>query len=637
MNNAQTPEQILKKYWGFDAFRSPQRQIIDSILAQTDTLALLPTGGGKSICFQVPALIMEGTCIVISPLISLMKDQVLNLKKRNIKAAAIISGMRNSEIEAVIDNCLAQHIKILYLSPERLQSETMLTRLLNVKISFIAVDEAHCISQWGYDFRPPYLKISDFRNRYPTTPVMALTATATPQVVEDIQAKLSFKNGRVFQKSFERKNLAYKVFFEENKLNKLVEILQKTQGTAVVYTRSRKLTEDLAKFLVYHQISADFYHAGLTPEQRDSKQKNWMNNKTRVICATNAFGMGIDKPDVRLVVHMNIPDNLESYFQEAGRGGRDEKFSEAITLYENKDISQLEERAEKAFPPKKLIKTVYTALGNFFQLPYGSGLEQSFDFDLDEFCARYRLNKTETYSALKILEKDEYIALPEFLALKSRLTILVNYTDFYALQLKNNNLELFLKTLLRNYSGLFDQYVKIDENKLGNILRISPSEIVKMLHYLHKTKVVDYIRAPHKPQLVFLTERIPTENVIISKEAYEVRKKMHLERVKAMVNFLQNNKVCRSRQLLAYFGEANDNNCGVCDVCLKAKTNTSNPKSLIEQIAQNTQQPIHIQELVLLLHQFNQDEVLHQLNNLIDQGIVNYTSQQKICWQGGLV
>lgn len=631
------PNEVLQKYWGFSSFRFPQQDIIESILAGKDTLALLPTGGGKSICFQIPALILEGTCLVISPLISLMKDQVQNLKKRNIKASAVVSGMRENEIETVLENCKAGKIKILYVSPERLQSEIFKERLLHVKISFIAVDEAHCISQWGYDFRPPYLKIADFRTLYHNLPVMALTATATPNVVIDIQEKLQFKKPNVFSKSFSRSNLAYQVYFEENKWKKLIDVLHENKGSGIVYTRSRKLTEEIAKYLNKAKISADYYHAGLSAQDRDIKQKNWVFGKTRIICATNAFGMGIDKPDVRLVIHMNIPDNLESYFQEAGRGGRDEKFAKAITLFENADISILQDRANQAFPPKPFIKSVYTALGNYFQLPNGSGKEASFEFDIEAFTKRYNFKMVEAYNALKILEKDEYIALTDFLEFKSRLNILVPYRDFYELQLKNKKMEFFLKTLLRNYPGLFDQFVKINENKLAKTLGSTTKNVEEMLHYLHKTKVVDYAKASNKPQIIYTQERIAIENVTISKANYETRKEVHLKRVEAMVNFLTNNKVCRSRQLLAYFGEKNDEDCKVCDVCLKKYSKHHRKSDLVaftEKIRINTQKPIHIQELAINFKEFSDEFFLENINNLINNGILLYDNHQKITWHG---
>jgi len=633
----QTSSSILKKYWGFDNFRFPQDDIINSILEGKDTLALLPTGGGKSICFQVPALILEGTCLVISPLISLMKDQVQNLRRKGINASAIVSGMRQSEIETVLDNCKAGKIRLLYVSPERLQSELFRERLFYVDISFIAVDEAHCISQWGYDFRPSYLKIAELREANPKLPIMALTATATPKVVIDIQEKLNFDKPNVFSKSFFRSNLAYQVYLEENKWKKLLDLFHQNKGSGIVYTRSRKLTHEISKYLTKANISSDYYHAGLSANDRDLKQQNWIEGKTRIICATNAFGMGIDKPDVRLVVHMNIPDNLEAYFQEAGRAGRDEKLSKAITFFEQSDITLLQERAIKAFPPKEFIKSVYLALGNYFQLPNGSGKEISFDFDIDDFAKRYNFNLIETYNSLKILEKENYITLDEFLDLKSRLKIIINYRAFYELQLKNQKMEFFLKTLLRNYPGLFDHYSKINESKLANILQSSLKDVKDMLNYLHKIKVVDYAQASNKPQITYVQERIANENLLISKENYEIRKEVHLDRMKAMINFLTNKNVCRSRQLLAYFGEQNDEDCKVCDVCLKKYPKQHRKTDLVnftEKVKLKTQKPIHIQELALHLKEFSDEFFLENINNLINNGILLYDNQQKISWQG---
>lgn len=631
--NFQKAYEVLKHYWGYDSFRTPQESIISNVLEKHDGLALLPTGGGKSICFQVPALMMQGTCLVVSPLIALMKDQVLNLRKRKVNVQAIIAGMHRQEIETIIDNCKAGKVKLLYLSPERLSSELMRERLREVNISFIAVDEAHCISQWGYDFRPPYLQISEFRALHPEVPIMALTATATPKVVVDIQEKLQFKVQRVFKKSFLRPNLAYKVFFEENKWNQLVSKIKQTNGSGIVYTRSRKLTKEIAQYLLKQNISADFYHAGLTPQERDAKQKAWIENKTRIICATNAFGMGIDKPDVRWVYHMHLPENLESYFQEAGRGGRDLKHAEAITFYENKDIELLEKRAEQAFPPKKYIKSVYTALGNYFQLPIGSGEEQTFEFDIEAFAKRYNFHPAECFSALKVLEKDEYLALTEPFDMKSRVMIKVNYTQLYEIQLKNPKLEHFIKTLLRNYSGLFDGFVKIREDKLAFTLKTETDKVIKSLSYLASIGVIDYIKSTNQPQITFTKERIPTENLILTKENYEKRKKRHLERAKAIVNFLQNDNICRSIQLLKYFGETSDHKCGVCDVCLKSKAYKNPDDELKEQMRKILlHKPINIQDLAHQMKQFPEDEILKVINYWIQNGFVHYNNSQKLSW-----
>jgi ATP-dependent DNA helicase RecQ len=629
------PKEVLKKYWGFDSFRAPQQEIIKNVIDGNDGLALLPTGGGKSICFQVPALMLEGTCIVISPLIALMRDQVLNLRKRKVNAHAIVSGMHPQEIETIIENCKAGKVKLLYLSPERLSSELMRERLSHVKLSFIAVDEAHCISQWGYDFRPPYLKISEFRELIPEVPILALTATATPKVVVDIQEKLNFKKGQVFKKSFLRPNLSYKVYFEENKWNKLISKLKSSIGSGIVYTRSRKLTQEIAKFLLKHNISADFYHAGLKPLEREAKQKAWIENKIRIICATNAFGMGIDKPDVRFVFHLHLPENLESYFQEAGRGGRDLKFSEAITYYENKDIDLLETRAAQAFPPKKFIKSVYTALGNFYQIPVGSGKDQAFEFDLEAFGKRFNFNLIEAHSALKVLEKDEYIHLSDAFDLKSRIWIKVSYTQLYDLQLRNPNLEKFIKTLLRNYPGLFDGFGKINEEKIARILGIKPENVIKMLGYLSSTGVIEYAQATNKPQLMFSKERIADGNLHLSKENYEDRKQKHLERTQAMVDFLTNKNVCRSIQLLSYFGEESEVNCGQCDVCHsktegdKLKGNSS-IENLIKELTRKG--PIHVHELAKHFERFDENQFLNTLNQLIEIGVLQYDKSQKVSW-----
>lgn len=627
---------ILTMYWGYPSFRPPQDKIIASILNKKDTLALLPTGGGKSICFQVPALQLPGVCIVISPLIALMKDQVQNLKKRGIKAEALFSGMTYREVETTIENCKHGGIKLLYLSPERLQSEDLQARLQHVPISFIAVDEAHCISQWGYDFRPPYLKIAEFREQHPDVPVMALTATATPNVANDIMEKLSFETPHKISKSFYRENLAYRVHFTDDKWGKLLSLFQRATGSGIVYTRSRKLTKLIAAFLERNQISADFYHAGLSANVRDTKQQEWQMGKTKVIVATNAFGMGIDKPDVRLVAHLHLPDNLESYFQEAGRAGRDGKPADAVTLVQAADIDQLKKRADMAFPPKSFLKRVYTALGNYFQLAVGSGEGEAFDFDLQAFSKRYEMHPWEVHSALKIMEKQEYLSVSDPFETYSKVQFKVSYEELYRFQLSQEKIEPLIKLLLRNHAGMFDHLVTIREDRLSSSLSTSVDNVKKVLRYLHSIKLIHYQEAKEKPQLVYLKERIPTENLSFTKEVYDDRKRDHMERVTSMINFIENDRICRSRQLLAYFGEQQDQNCGRCDVCLQKKA-TKNVTTYEHDLVKATldqllakEPEVSYQQLVTATREIDPKKTKKLLEWMIQNGEVTLTVTQKI-------
>src|SRR6201996_9595494 len=467
-----TIQEILKTYWNHDSFRPMQEDIIQSVLLGHDTLALLPTGGGKSVCFQVPALAKEGICIVVSPLIALMKDQVENLKEKGIEAVAIVSGMSKREVDLALDNCIYSPVKFLYLSPERLLSELVRERIRYMKVNLIAVDEAHCISQWGYDFRPPYLHIADLRDIHPEVPVLALTATATEDVREDIQQKLRFKNGVIYKKSFARKSISYVVQNEENKFRKLLDIARGVKGSGIVYVRSRKECAEIAKFYNDNGIRADYYHAGLTPDERSKKQESWKTNQTRIMVATNAFGMGIDKPDVRFVIHKDLPESLEAYYQEAGRAGRDEQKAYAVLLYNQSDRFKLERKFELAFPTIDEIKKVYHNLGNYFQLAYDAGGGISFDLDIGDFCSRYKLDPIKTLNALKFLEQDEYLAFSESVFLPSRFRFEVFNEQLYNFQIQNPGWDPFIKTLLRSYGGAFENYVRLKEfdvSRRGNL------------------------------------------------------------------------------------------------------------------------------------------------------------------------
>jgi ATP-dependent DNA helicase RecQ len=566
--------QVLERYWGYKQFRPLQEEIINSILSGRDTLALLPTGGGKSICFQVPAMAIDGICIVISPLIALMKDQVENLLKRGIKAVAITSAMPNREIDVTLENCVNSDIKFLYLSPERLENETFKARVQRMNVSFIAVDEAHCISQWGFDFRPSYLNIASIRTLLKNKPIIALTATATKEVVVEIQEKLEFKNGVVFQKSFERTNLAYVVQKEEDKLRKLIKITSSINGTGIVYVRNRKKTQETAEYLRLNKVYADFYHAGLDAVSRNSKQENWIKNRTRVIVATNAFGMGIDKPDVRFVVHLGLPDTLEAYFQEAGRGGRDEKKAFAVLLYDNSDIEDLKKNTESAFPPIEEIKTIYHALGNFLKVPIGGGNGQVFNFNISDFCNNYTMNALTVFNALKLLEKEGYISLSEAFFQPSRIYFCAAKSEIYEFQIKNQIFDGFIKLLLRSYSGLFDGYVKISEYELAKRSNLPIEKVEQILKTLEKYNILNYSPKNEMPLLIYTRERIDHKQLYFSKENYFKRKENALAKMEAVINYATSSHKCRSKILLSYFDENNENDCGACDVCLEEKRKT---------------------------------------------------------------
>lgn len=559
---------ILKQYWGFDSFRPLQEDIIESVATHgADTLGLLPTGGGKSILFQVPALAAEGLCLVITPLISLMKDQVENLKKRQIKAAAIFSGMTRNEIEVLLNNCQYGAYKFLYISPERISTSLFLEKLPYLNVTFIAIDEAHCISQWGYDFRPSYLKIAELRQYLPNVPVLALTATATPEVVKDIQNRLSFRKENVFRKSFSRKNLTYLVRYTEDKLNYLLRIVNNTKGSGVVYVRLRKKTAEVAEFLNQNRVSADFYHAGIKAEDKDRKQKEWKEGRTRIIVATNAFGMGIDKPDVRFVVHLDLPDSPEAYFQEAGRAGRDEKTAFAVLLFAESDRRKAIARLENGFPPIADIKGIYNALGNYFQLPIGAGAEQSFDFDMYDFAERYKMPLSLVHASVSQLQNDGYLALNDDFYMPSVIRFIVDREELYKIQVANPQVDMFIKLILRMYTGLFTEYVPIDERYIARTAKSEPRLIYEYLKSLSKLNIIQYIPRRATPRLTYITERLENANLRINTKDYRERKERSSKRLAAMLTYAMSRHKCRSRLLLEYFGENDAENCGICDVC----------------------------------------------------------------------
>lgn len=599
------PKQILTRYWGYQSFRPLQEDIIQSVLEGNDTLALLPTGGGKSICYQVPAMAREGLCIVVSPLIALMKDQVNNLIRRGINAVAVYSGQSASEIDVALDNCAYGKVKFLYLSPERLTTDILRMRLQKMNINLIAVDEAHCISQWGYDFRPPYLQISEIRDIVPDVPFLALTATATENVIEDICEKLNFVNGKVFRKSFERKNLVYAVIKEEDKNERLLNICRKVPGTGIVYVRNRRKTKEIAEFLTKNKILADYYHAGLDSKTRDIRQDAWIKESKRVIVSTNAFGMGIDKPNVRFVVHMDLPDSPEAYFQEAGRAGRDEKKAYAILLYNRSDIIDLDHFFELSYPGLDFIKKVYNALGNYFQLAIGSGKDKSFSFVFSDFCNHFGLEKYTTFNALKILEKEGYIFMSEALSNPSRLKILLNKEDLYRFVVANPAYDLFLKVILRSYTGLFSEFTKIDESEISVRSKLNIEKVQTMLKKLHQMHVLHYIPQNKSPQVTFIAPRTEARDLSISPENYADRKKFAKIRIEAIKDYVQSENRCRSTILLDYFGEAYADRCGVCDICLdRNKLNLSklefdNVVELIKPVLQ--QKSLTMKELMATL------------------------------------
>jgi ATP-dependent DNA helicase RecQ len=624
---------VLKEYWGYDDFRPLQLDIIESVGNGRDTLGLMPTGGGKSITFQVPALAMEGVCIVVTPLIALMKDQVENLKQRGIKAAAIYSGMAQYEILAAFDNCELGDYKFLYVSPERLATDLFKTRLKHLTVSMIAVDESHCISQWGYDFRPSYLQIAEIRQLLPGVPVLALTATATPEVVDDIQVRLNFPQKNLFQKSFERQNLVYVVRYVEDKLEQLVHILNRVPGTSVVYVRSRKKTKEIADFLVQQGLSADYFHAGLSDEQKDRKQKAWKSGDCRVIVSTNAFGMGIDKSDVRTVVHMDLPDTLEAYFQEAGRAGRDEQRAFAILLYNKTDETKLKKRINDTFPDKERIKTTYQALADYFEIGVGSAFQAVYPFNLQTFCGMCHLPIIPTYSALKILELAGYLELTEEVDNPSKLMFTVKREDLYQFRTQNPALDELIEVILRSYTGVFTDMIHINEELIGKRLGRSRQTIYEQLMTLDKNHIVTYVPFKKTPFLIYTRSREDSSKLVIPKEAYEERRERYVNRIASVLAYASEKEVCRSRVLLNYFGEKHTLPCGQCDICLAHKARAMKEARFVqleEQIVTLlTETPLSITQLMKQL-QAPEEEVLQVIRHLLDHQKLTQTTAMKL-------
>ncbi len=619
-----SPHEILKKYWGYDSFRTLQEDIINSVLQGNDTLALLPTGGGKSICFQVPALCRDGVCLVVTPLVALMTDQVENLKKLGIVAVEMHSGMHPREIEMAFEKCADGRAKFLYLSPERLETRKFREMLRGINVSLIAVDEAHCISQWGYDFRPPYLRIAEVRTIFPDVPVLALTATAVQRVVTDIQLKLEFKANNVFSKSFVRKNLAYVISKEDDKIKKLLRICKGVKGCGIIYVRNRRLTKETAEILTHNGISADFYHAGLEPAVRVSRQHDWMEGRTRIIVATNAFGMGIDKPDVRLVVHLDLPDTLEAYYQEAGRVGRDGVKSYAVMLFNDHDIVNSRHHLELAWPDPETVRLVYQALGNFLQLPVGAGKDVSFDFDFEKFSSSYKMKPVTVFSALKILERDGYITLNDAWDDPSRMFFACSKEDLYRYQLENAEADKILRIILRSYSGVFTDFTRISENEIARRSGIDSPKVTDLLHRMQKLGILDYLPNKGSPQLIFNTERLNPNDIALSKTFYSQRKKEAFSMLESIIHYATSDSECRSRMLVAYFGETKSEDCGICDVCLSRKRNAISQKQakeielkILEILADN---PFTISEIVREINRFKENDVLAILRWLIEEG-----------------
>ncbi len=586
------PSNILKQYWGFDSFRPLQEEIITAVLEGKDTLALMPTGGGKSLCYQVPAMAQDGMCLVISPLIALMKDQVENLRKKSITAFAIFSGMSRKEVINTFKVASESNCKFLYVSPERLETNLFKEYLPGLHITLIAVDEAHCISQWGYDFRPSYLRIAALREELPEVPVLALTASATPAVQGDICEKLSphplplstgwrgeqtqsigdsFNGWKIFRQSFERPNLSYSVFEVDSKINKIIEILKKVAGTGIVYCKSRRRTKEVSELLRLQRISADFYHAGLAQEDRSKKQEAWINNKTRVIVCTNAFGMGIDKPDVRTVVHADVPDCLENYYQEAGRAGRDGKTSYAVLLHDKKDIPELEQMASLRFPSLEEIRNIYQAVANYLQLPAGTGEGKYYDFDISDFLKKFNLASHTTLYSLKALEQEGWLSFNEQVFLPAKAVFTSTKNVLYDFETANPALEPVIKTLLRAYEGIFDQYASISEKMIAGLLKKEVEEIKKQLGQLLEAGIINYEPQKDTPQLYMLRSRIKAEDITINMVAYNERKEQFQQRMKQMVSYVQETVVCRSQIIGSYFGDGAIRTCGICDNCFRQK------------------------------------------------------------------
>jgi ATP-dependent DNA helicase RecQ len=603
-----TPTDILRNYWGYAFFRPLQQEIIESVLNGKDVLALLPTGGGKSVCYQVPGMLLPGVCLVVSPLIALMKDQVENLRKKGITAFAVYSGMSRKEVLQTMQLAIHSNCKFLYVSPERLETALFKEYLPALEISLLAVDEAHCISQWGYDFRPPYLRIADLREELPGVPVIALTASATPQVQKDIKEKLRFTNEATYQQSFARPNLSYSVFAVDSKINKLVEVLNNVSGSGIVYCKTRRLTKEIASQLQSYGISADFYHAGLTADERNEKQTAWIKNQVRIIVCTNAFGMGIDKPDVRTVVHYNLPDCLENYYQEAGRAGRDGNKAYAVLLYHQGETAELLQQVNIKFPTLQYLRQVYQSVVNYLQLPSGTFENAYYNFDMGDCAKKFQLHVQELLPALKVLEQESYLGFNEQVFIPAKLQFTCNKDTLYQFENDHPLLEPIIKMLLRTYEGIYDQETAINEKSVAYWLKMEADAVKQQLQQLHVYGMVRYTPQKDTPQLFLLQERIKTEDLTINNKAYEERRGQYIQRVQQFINYVSNSQQCRSQLIGGYFGDAEIAACGVCDTCLRQK------KSLPLSAEQFTE---YAQKIMQLLQQpQTTDSVLQALKGI---------------------
>ncbi len=630
-------KQILIKYWGHTNFRPMQEEIIQSVLAMKDTLALLPTGGGKSVCFQIPCLMQDGICVIISPLISLMKDQVEHLKSKGLKSVAITSGMSKNEVDVALGNCIYGNYKFLYLSPERLQNKMVQERIRQMNVNLITVDEAHCISEWGYDFRPSYLHIAEIREVIPNVPILALTATATDDIIDDIQEKLLFSEKHLLQSSFVRENLSYVVINTENKKTKLVKILNHFKSSAIVYVGSRKETKEITQLLRTHNISSDYYHAGLDMDIRNQKQEKWTHNEIRIMVATNAFGMGIDKENVRVVVHINTPTSLEAYFQEAGRAGRDGKLAYAILLTNKSDVIDLNRFVLSQFPSVQEIRDCYQKIADYFHIAVDTAEGESFEFDINDFCERYNLKTYKTYNILKYLEKEEFIKLTDSIHSPSKLHFIVDNTELYRFQVANVHYDSFIKLLLRSYSGLFENYVTINEQTLSSRFNSPPTQVVDLLEKLQQLEILKYLPRTNAPKLIFTKNRAEVSTIRISEEILEKRKKLKKQKMESIIAYTENSTICRTQQLLEYFGEENNYKCGQCDVCVERnKLDISDLEfEKIKKYLQNilSEKAMISSEIINPITDVREEKVLKVLQWLLDNGKIKLT-ENKYSWIG---